>query len=100
METPYRNDRLMRAIESVCADDTLLCVATELTLPTEQVGTRTVERWRAARARIGKRATVFLLLAAARRRSREALQDFRLTESQACSGVRRCDTPSLCCSLP
>jgi 16S rRNA (cytidine1402-2'-O)-methyltransferase len=68
METPYRNDRLLRAIESVCADDTLLCVATDLTLPTEQVTTRTVETWRAARARIGKRPTVFLLLAAARRR--------------------------------
>lgn len=68
METPYRNDRLMHAIESVCADDTLLCVATDLTLSTEEVATRTVAAWRAAGARIGKRPTVFLLLAAARSR--------------------------------
>jgi 16S rRNA (cytidine1402-2'-O)-methyltransferase len=68
IETPYRNDRLLQAILSTCADRTLLCVATDLTLPTEEVATRTVAAWRAAHARIGKRPTVFLMLAAARDR--------------------------------
>ncbi len=68
IETPYRNDRLLQAIVSACADDTLLCVATDLTLPGESVATRTVALWRSAGHRIGKRPTVFLLLAAARRR--------------------------------
>lgn len=68
IETPYRNDRLLRAIVSACAEDTLLCVATDLTLPGESVATRTVAQWRATEHRIGKRPTVFLLLAAARRR--------------------------------
>jgi 16S rRNA (cytidine1402-2'-O)-methyltransferase len=65
IETPYRNDRLLRAILSTCADSTLLCLATDLTLPTEEIATRTIAAWRAARAQIGKRPTVFLLLAAA-----------------------------------
>jgi 16S rRNA (cytidine1402-2'-O)-methyltransferase len=68
IETPYRNDRLMKAILSTCADGTLLSVATDLTLPTEAIATRTVAAWRAARAQIGKRPTVFLLRAAARGR--------------------------------
>ena len=68
IETPYRNDRLLHAIVSTCADDTLLCVATDLTLSGEAVATRTVAQWRAMEHRIGKRPTVFLLLATARRR--------------------------------
>lgn len=68
IETPYRNDRLLQAIVSVCADDTLLCLATDLTLPAEAVATHTVAHWRTLRHRIGKRPTVFLLLAGARRR--------------------------------
>jgi 16S rRNA (cytidine1402-2'-O)-methyltransferase len=68
IETPYRNDRLLRTILSACADSTLLCVATDLTLPNEQIATRTIAGWRAARAQIGKRPTVFLMLAAARGR--------------------------------
>ena len=68
IETPYRNDRLLRAIVATCADDTLLCVATDLTLPTEEITTRTVAQWRAAAPQIGKRPTVFLLLAGPRGR--------------------------------
>jgi 16S rRNA (cytidine1402-2'-O)-methyltransferase len=66
IETPYRNDRLMKAILATCADATLLSVATDLTLPTEEIATRTVAAWRTAHTQIGKRPTVFLLLAAAR----------------------------------
>jgi 16S rRNA (cytidine1402-2'-O)-methyltransferase len=68
IETPYRNDRLLRVILSTCSASTLLCVATDLTLPNEQIATRTIAGWRTARAQIGKRPTVFLMLAAARGR--------------------------------
>lgn len=63
IETPYRNDRLMRVLLEACAPQTRLCVATHLTLPDESVRTRTIAAWRAAPPRIGKRPTVFLLLA-------------------------------------
>lgn len=66
IETPYRNDRVLRAIASTCADDTLFCVATDLTLTTEEITTKTVAGWRTAPSRIGKRPTVFLLLAGTR----------------------------------
>jgi 16S rRNA (cytidine1402-2'-O)-methyltransferase len=63
IETPYRNDALLAALLETCANATRLCVATDLTLPTENVATRTAGEWRKSVPRIGKRPTVFLLQA-------------------------------------
>ncbi|MGH8706422.1 MAG: SAM-dependent methyltransferase [Burkholderiales bacterium] len=63
IETPYRNDALLGALLQVCSAGTLLCVASDLTLASETVATRPVSEWRALRHVIGKRPTVFLLLA-------------------------------------
>lgn len=63
IETPYRNDRMLQALLSVLAPDTRLCVATHLTLADESVHTRTIAAWRKSPHTIGKRPTVFLLLA-------------------------------------
>ena len=62
IETPYRNDVLFASLLEVSSETTLLCLATDLTLPTEHIETRSVTRWRASRHVIGKRPTVFLLL--------------------------------------
>ena len=67
IETPYRNDALFASLLEVAASDCLLCVATDLTLRDEQIRTQSVARWRAGGHMIGKRPTVFLLLAAAAR---------------------------------
>jgi 16S rRNA (cytidine1402-2'-O)-methyltransferase len=66
IETPYRSDRLLRAITETCAPDTLLCVAADLASEAESIATRTVAEWRAAARAIGRRPAVFLLLAAPR----------------------------------
>jgi 16S rRNA (cytidine1402-2'-O)-methyltransferase len=63
IETPYRNDALLASLLEALPEKTFLCVATDLTLPTEKIRTQSVSRWRAARPAIGKRPTVFLLLA-------------------------------------
>ena len=64
IETPYRNDSLFRSLLSICRPDTLLCVATDITLATETITTRSIAAWRnAARPELTKRPTVFLLLA-------------------------------------
>ena len=62
IETPYRNDVLLAALLEDASDKTLLCVATDLTLPTEEIRTQSVSAWRSAPHAIGKRPTVFLLL--------------------------------------
>ncbi len=63
IETPYRNDALLAALMETCAPQTKLCVAADLTLPTESVTTKTIQEWRRAKAAIGRRPAVFLLLA-------------------------------------
>ena len=62
IETPYRNDAMLGALIEECAPETRVCVASDLTLPAEQINTRKIYDWRRARLTIGKRPTVFLLL--------------------------------------
>ena len=62
IETPYRNDSLMADLLASCRDDTRLCIAADLTLPTATIRTRTVREWKKAPIEIGKRPCVFLLL--------------------------------------
>jgi len=62
IETPYRNDVMLGALLEACSPGTLLCVASDLTLPSEQIRTRSIAAWRSSRHAIGKRPTVFLLL--------------------------------------
>ena len=63
IETPYRNDSLMADLLASCREDTRLCIAADLTLPTATIRTRTVREWKKAPLEIGKRPCVFLLLA-------------------------------------
>jgi 16S rRNA (cytidine1402-2'-O)-methyltransferase len=64
IETPYRNDALLDTLLKNCAEATLLCIASDLTLGNEQVLTRRIAVWRDARPVLHHRPTVFLLLSA------------------------------------
>jgi 16S rRNA (cytidine1402-2'-O)-methyltransferase len=66
IETPYRSDALHAALLDSCAAATRLCVAADLTLPTESIRTRSIAEWRAAPEALGRRPAVFLLLADSR----------------------------------
>ena len=61
IETPYRNDVLFASLLEVLSEKTSLCIATDLTLGTEEIRTQFISRWRGARRSIGKRPAVFLL---------------------------------------
>jgi 16S rRNA (cytidine1402-2'-O)-methyltransferase len=63
IETPYRNDVLLGALLESCNPKTMLCVATDLTLETESVNTKSIADWRRAKTTLGKRPTVFVLQA-------------------------------------
>jgi 16S rRNA (cytidine1402-2'-O)-methyltransferase len=63
IETPYRNEALLMALLAYCDAATRLCVAVDLTLPTEEIATRDVAQWRRLQASIGRRPAVFLLQA-------------------------------------
>jgi 16S rRNA (cytidine1402-2'-O)-methyltransferase len=68
IEAPYRNNRLLQAILAICAPDSLLCLATDLTLPSESIVTRTIAQWRCGCPDIDRRPTVFVLGVETRRR--------------------------------
>ena len=64
IETPYRNRQMLDTLISVCAPETKICVATDLTLAGECIATRTPGQWRRQEAPdIDRRPTVFLLQA-------------------------------------
>ena len=68
IETPYRNGAMLEALAQTCQATTLICVATDLSLPSESVRTLSAAQWKAAlAAKTGpdfhKKPTVFLLLA-------------------------------------
>jgi 16S rRNA (cytidine1402-2'-O)-methyltransferase len=64
IETPYRNGALLAALAASCAPTTRLCVAADLTMPTESVVSQSIRAWRGVDgARYAKRPAIFVLQA-------------------------------------
>ena len=64
IETPYRNTAMFQSILQSCQPNTRLTVATDLTLASEYVVTKTIQQWKKQTPpEIERRPTVFLLLA-------------------------------------
>lgn len=68
IETPYRNAGLLETLVNTCNPNTLISIATDLTLPSEAIKTQTAARWKADLTSgktpdFHKKPTVFLLLA-------------------------------------
>lgn len=61
IEAPYRNNQLLRALLAHCHHDTMLCVACDLTMPTEFIATKSVSQWKGSLPELNKRPTVFLM---------------------------------------
>ncbi len=62
IETPYRNARMLEKILSALDDQTWLCVACDLTTPTQYVQTRRIRDWkRTPLPNIDKRPAVFAI---------------------------------------
>jgi 16S rRNA (cytidine1402-2'-O)-methyltransferase len=61
METPYRNQRMLESILSECSNETLLCIAMDITLPDESIRTMTISEWKKSRPSINDRLAVFIL---------------------------------------
>ncbi len=61
IEAPYRNNQLLETILKTCYDETLLCIACNLTLADEFISTKTIKQWRKQSPDIHKKTTIFLL---------------------------------------
>ena len=63
IETPYRNDALLADMLQMLSPRTRICVAADITLPTQFIRTDSVAGWRSHVPAIGKRPCVFIILA-------------------------------------
>jgi 16S rRNA (cytidine1402-2'-O)-methyltransferase len=63
IETPYRNNQLMESLVKSCQPQTRICVASDITAPTEDIHTRTAQQWKTQIPSLHKRPTIFLLYA-------------------------------------
>jgi 16S rRNA (cytidine1402-2'-O)-methyltransferase len=46
METPYRNQKMIESLLTTCHNDTMLCIAADITLTTESIRTMKISEWK------------------------------------------------------
>ncbi|MGX7666920.1 SAM-dependent methyltransferase [Flavobacterium pedocola] len=61
IETPYRNNKLMEDLLQILQPNTHLCVACDITLPTEYIKTLTVNQWKKNKADLHNRPCIFII---------------------------------------
>ncbi|WP_274476491.1 SAM-dependent methyltransferase [Mangrovimonas aestuarii] len=61
IETPYRNNKMLEDLANVLGNNTLICIAADITLPTEYIKTRTANQWQKNMVDLHKRPTIFII---------------------------------------
>lgn len=61
IETPYRNDKFLEDMKQSLHPATRLCIATDLTLPTEFIVTKPISEWQKTKVDLHKRPTIFVI---------------------------------------
>lgn len=63
METPFRNNQLLQDLLSICHPNTRLCVASDITLPSQTIISQTIGEWKQKKYDFHKHPAIFLLQA-------------------------------------
>ncbi len=63
IETPYRSNSLFQLLVKTLLDDTLLCVASNITGESEEIRTYPIKKWKTLKTDLEKVPVVFLILA-------------------------------------
>jgi 16S rRNA (cytidine1402-2'-O)-methyltransferase len=61
IETPYRNNKLLEDILSALQPNTHLCIAADITLPTEFIKTLRLADWKKTKVDLHNRPTIFII---------------------------------------
>ena len=63
IEAPYRNNQMLEALSTVLQPNTMICIACDLTLPTQYIHTLSAAKWQKELEKVNlhKRNTVFLI---------------------------------------
>jgi 16S rRNA (cytidine1402-2'-O)-methyltransferase len=63
IETPYRNNQLLKTVLATCKNETKICVAVDITSASENIKTKTVKEWKQLNIDLHKKQVIFLLYA-------------------------------------
>ena len=61
IETPYRNEKMLDDLRVFLSPDTHVCVACDITLPSEYIKTHTVKEWKNIKTDLHKRPAIFII---------------------------------------
>ena len=61
IETPYRNNKMLEVLTTVLHPQTKICVACDLTLPTEFIQTLPAKNWKGKKVDLHKRPAIFII---------------------------------------
>lgn len=61
IETPYRNNKLLEDILQVLQSNTMLCIACDITLPTEYIKTLAIKDWKKQKVDLQNRPCIFII---------------------------------------
>jgi 16S rRNA (cytidine1402-2'-O)-methyltransferase len=61
METPYRNQKMLESIIETCHNDTKLCIAADITLPSESIITMKISEWKRNIPSLTEKLVIFVL---------------------------------------
>jgi len=61
IETPYRNEKMFAELKASLTPNTLLCIAADITLPSEYIKTFSIKEWKHQKPDLHKRPTIFII---------------------------------------
>jgi len=61
IETPYRNDSIIKDVLSTCGNETFFSIAADITLPSEYIRTMPVGEWKKEKISLNDHPAVFLI---------------------------------------
>jgi 16S rRNA (cytidine1402-2'-O)-methyltransferase len=61
IETPYRNNQLVKDLVNACSDNTLLCIAADITSSNTFIKTYPIITWRTKQIDLNKRPSIFII---------------------------------------
>jgi len=61
IETPYRNNQFLNDLKQLLSSKTMLCVASNITMPDEFIKTKTIQQWKRIEVDLHKKPTIFII---------------------------------------
>jgi 16S rRNA (cytidine1402-2'-O)-methyltransferase len=61
MDTPYRNNHVLEDLLQTCSSSTQLCIAADITLPTQFIKSKSIKDWKSITLDLNKRPCIFII---------------------------------------